>query len=358
MSHSQGSFPMPGIMPARHREAMLVRRFAPSLFTVAAVAVIIAYAAIVDTRTRPPAAAPPPAAPPAAYARLIRAGGTLYWTVNRGDEHSVYAMTPPGRPRLLYREHGDVTFGALASLPRPAIVVDDVATRSSQIRLLPTWPGAPARILATTSPIGPGDLLTDGSRLLWADDRGLRTVPAAGGPVRVLVREHGVGDVALARGRLFYASGRTVRSVALTGGLPRTEVRATNTITALCVDDRIYWSELGVTVQSAGHTHWTGAGGHHTTGISCTGPRLAWSDCPPGHTPCQILVQDEAGMTGFAAGPETHDLHDNGTTTAYLDADGPHIRTVDPTWTYRPAPPSPSRPDCRQRPCFRTSWPE
>jgi hypothetical protein len=339
---------------------MPIPRFSSLLQSVAAVVLIVACAAVVQTRRHTPTGSPPSASPPpAVFARLIRAGGTLYWTVNQGEEHSVYAMTPPGRPRLLYREHGDVAFGALASLPRlvVVVVVDELATGSARIQLLPLPPGGPARTLATSRRIGPGDLLTDSSRLLWADGRGLQAMPAAGGPVRTLAREDDVRDLAVAGGRLYYVSGRTVKSVAVIGGAPTTEVHGANNITALCVSDRIYWSELGVTVQSAGQTHWTGRDGHYTTDISCAGSRLVWSDCPASHTGCRVLVQHGGSAGGFAAGPEPRDLDDDGATTAYLNANGPNVRIVDPAWTYQPAPSAPSRPECLLRPCYRTQLP-
>lgn len=331
---------------------MSLRRFASLLTAVAAVVLVVTCAVVLQTRRHPPTGSPPSAPPSAVFTRLIRAGGTLYWTVNQGDEHSVYAMTPPGRPRLLYREHGDIAFGALASLPQLAVVVDEFATGSSLIKLLPLRTGDPARTLAAPRRIGPGDLLTDGSRLFWADDRGLRAMQARGGPVGTLVREDGVGDLALARGRLHYVSGRTVKSIAVTGGTSRTELSAANNITTLCISDRIYWSELGVTVQSVGWTHWAAVRGHYTTGISCAGSRLVWSDCPASHADCQMLAQSGGGTGGFAAGTEPHDLDDDGITTAYLNTDGPNVRVVDPAWTYQPAPPKPSQPECRLRPCY------
>jgi hypothetical protein len=321
---------------------MPARRYLSLVQSVAAVILIVVCATLVQTRRQAPTGSPPPARPPALFARLVRAGSIVYWTVNQGAEHSVYAMIRPGHPRLLYREHGDVAFAALASRPRPVVAVDDLASGFTRIQLLPLPPRSLARTLATTRRIGPGGLLTDGSRLLWADDRGLQTTPTTGGPVRTLVRDNEVRDLALAGGRLYYVSGRTVKSVAVTGGAPTTEVRAANNITALCVSDRVYWSELGVTVQSAGQTHWTGTNGHYTTDIACTGARLVWSDCPASHTDCRVLVRHGGGTGGFAAGPEPRDLDDDGDTTAYLNSNGPHVRVVDPAWTYRPAPPTPS----------------
>jgi hypothetical protein len=78
----------------------------------------------------------------------------------------------------------------------------------------------------------------------------------------------------------------------LAGSSPATtEVRAANNVTASCVSDRIYWSELGVTVQSAGLTHWTGRSGHYTTDISCAGSR-------------PVLVRHDGSAGGFAADPQ------------------------------------------------------
>ena len=333
---------------------MPVRRIF-SLESVAAVVLIVVCAAVVQTRSHPPTGSLPAAAPQAVFARLVRAGSTLYWTVNQGTEHSVYAMTARGHPRLLYREYGAVAFGALASLPRLVVVIDEVAGGSSRILLLPVPTGSPARTLTTSRRTGQGDLLTDGSRLIWADDQALHAMPTVGGPVRTLVRDDNVRDLAAAGGRLYYVSGRTVKSVALIGGsAPTTEIQAANNITALCVSDRIYWSELGVTVQSPGQTHWTGRGGHYTTDIACAGFRLVWSDFPASRTDCQILVQQDGSRGGFAAGPEPRDLDDNGTTTAYLNASGPNVRVIDPAWTYQPAPSTPPRPECLLRPCYRT----
>jgi hypothetical protein len=282
---------------------------------VAAVVVIVTLviAAAVVVRGRPPAQAPPP---PAAFGRLVRADGTLFWTVNRGDEHSVYAMTPPGPPRLLHREHGGMAFAALVARPSPAFVIHETAG-SSSIHVL-----SPARRILAPRPIGGSDLLVAGSHLLWADDRGIRSMPAGGGTIRTLVREMGVGDLALGRGRLFYvADGRTVRSVAVTGGVPKVELRAANTVTAICVGDRLYWSELGVTVRSKGRVHWTG---RLTTALSCSPNRLAWSDCPPRHGPCRVLVEDGRS---FRTGAWPRDIDDNGVDFAHLTGDGPAVRS-------------------------------
>lgn len=317
---------------------MPARRSASALFNVTAVALVIACAAILQMQRHAYTGPPPAAASPVDFARLVRAGGTVYWTVNQGVEHSVYAMTPPGPARLLYREHGGTAFGALAPPPHLAVAVDEPATATSRIQLLPRWPGGPVRSLTTPRPIAIGDLLTDGSQLFWADDRGVRATLAAGGPVRTLVRDDAVGDLAVARGRLFYVTGRAVRSVALGGGEARTEVRAANNITALCVSDRIYWSELGVTVQSAGRAHWVGVGGHYTTDIACARSRLVWSDCPPTNTGCQVIVRQGATVGGFTTGPQPRDLDDNGVDIAYVDGGGPGVQAVDPAWSYRPAP--------------------
>jgi hypothetical protein len=302
--------------PDGEREVMRTRVLSP----VALFCLLVLFFAVRGHPESPAAVATEPV-PPISWdrpARLDRSGDDLFWTVTG----RLGAGTPVG---TVHRSHNDVltvayrTFGA--SLGDVAggrfVVANDFARGVSRIELLG------GGVLATGPLIGDRDLLLAGGGLYWADERGVRAMPAGGGPVRTLARSAAIRRVALDRGRVYFAEGNTVRSVSASGGAVRTEVTGHDMVTALAVGDgAIYFSELGAGVRRRADVFRTAAPGRVVSEVTLTGRRVTWVDCTEARDDCLIHAYADGVDRSVAAGAGVHDVQDDGITVVYAGSAG------------------------------------
>lgn len=262
-------------------------------------------------------------------ARLIQSTGNLYWSSNAGIQSSIYRASKssqPGEEIVLHNEidpTNETYFGALTFAK-----VDDefvgifVANYSyaSEIKLVPLAGGASGAAGVLSYPpaaIGPGDLVTDGSFLCWADGEGIRSMPIGGGPVTTLVAGTGFQHLSVLGGILYYidGDGNAIFSVPTGGGTPSNVVgEQASPITALYAlevqpraalaerpgppivqdvvliwgraDGAVYGMLLGETT-----TYQAPAADTTVLSVYSTGPRVLWSTQYVGQEGTQYQVQ-------------------------------------------------------------------
>ena len=131
---------------------------------------------------------------------LIASTGNLYWTSKLYDEFGpdmsvvwrAGKNNVPGSEVVLYREYGDDRyFGDIVYANPGAFYGYFVANYQtaggliSQIKRVPLTGGLATVIANSPSPVA-RDLITDGTRLFWVDNGGIRSVPLGGGLVTTL----------------------------------------------------------------------------------------------------------------------------------------------------------------------------
>lgn len=241
---------------------------------------------------------------------LVQSTGNLYWTANTDPNSNgvafsrIYRMSKAGSPgtaRVLYQESHDGTpyfaalsYAKLGTRYYAFFVVNDPANHTSVIKRV--WLGGGAARTIATSPgyIGSRDLVTDGTYLFWADEKGLRRTKLDGKARATLHSSPGLGQVAISEARVFFADDRAILSALKVGGDFASELRAASVVTDLSVEfsDSAGYSILrgekngSVRASFRGGvgevTYQTGSGSRKAISVFSNGSRVFWTDCGEG----------------------------------------------------------------------------
>lgn len=242
---------------------------------------------------------------------LLQSTGNLYWTVNTENEFSpnsssVYRTAKSGGPsRLLYRESGQRSFGALAYARVGGIWYGYVAAKDAGSfgkariqRFLLDGGGQARTVVHRSSTITA--LASDGTSLFWADGAGVHTLPLVGnGLIRTLVSGAGIDRISLAGPRLFYSTGRSIHYVSLPSGKRSLLATASSPVTALYATFvrpnvvQAYWGESNGRVAYRGLVGDIGPvqsaqTGRRVTSVSFDGARTLWTDCTINGLECLV----------------------------------------------------------------------
>jgi surface antigen len=237
--------------------------------------------------------------------RLIQSTGNLYWTANQTVNGlslaTVYRASKgnqPGQESILYQQSTatPVQFAAIAYANVAGtwygyFVANHPTTGRSQIMRVPLARGAAVALATSPAYIGAGDLVTDGSFLYWADQRGIRRMRIAGGAVTTLVSGPANGQLGLDGSVLYYASGQSILDIPTAGGTSATVASAASPITALyppsATDGNVYWGEANGSVELfPGPFHspfqlQAPGTGVSITSVSLAGSYVLWGESAP-----------------------------------------------------------------------------
>jgi hypothetical protein len=254
---------------------------------------------------------------------FIASTGNLYFTSAYNNEFdpdtaSFYRTSKSGTPgseRLLYQESGDRPGNYFFGRPVWAYTngtyygyfaanYSDFGVYTSQIKRIPLAGGSAVTLAYAPDYIGGQDLVTDGSRLFWADRRGIRSMPIEGGAIQTLVPVSGSARVliGLDATHLYYTLGTSLYRILKAGGPSTALATASKTITAIWVDTRygttglwaVFWGEKDGAVRRIGTsgyltTYRDSYPGRDITSVGYTGIGLLWIECTqPGNSYCNI----------------------------------------------------------------------
>jgi hypothetical protein len=279
---------------------------------------------------------------------LVQSTGNLYWTVNT-DQNSngvafsqIYRMSkqgPPGTERVIYQESHDggpyfaaLTYAKLGSQYYAFFVVNDPEAHTSVIKRVSLGGGTAQRILTSPGYIGSRDLVTDGTYLFWADDKGLRRSKVDGTARATFLQSAGLGQVALSAARVFYADDDDIRSALKIGADFAFELRASSRVTDLSArfDGSAYSILRGETNGSvrasfrggSGEvTYQAGSTGRRVSSVFTDGSRVFWTDCALG-SGCRARVRSGGTLVSVPAGSFPDHIQGDGGGMYWADAVG------------------------------------
>jgi hypothetical protein len=167
---------------------------------------------------------------------VLLADGTRYSTgnlvgVDAGEPYghsTITRQTGDGVPAQVLHSvshEGRIAFGALARVWADNgwflyFVVDDRRGHGSHIARIPQDGGEAVVLRRTPGFVGGRPLVSDGTSLYWADERGIHALSVDGvGRTRTLAAETGVHSLWLAGPHVYFTTERTLRRVPVAGGV-------------------------------------------------------------------------------------------------------------------------------------------